>query len=195
MGVLPVDHSPAVVGHSLGPSKLSVSARLSVGVCSDNPSFLASVPMQGGTHSCLLKVGAQLLLRWVANQSNLLLPQFVVGTHVVAFSLSRPNGVFGSKWTLAPEGADQLVHRWPANSDLFAMALNLRMPVYFAPMVGPASSGADTLLLCCSHIQVYAFPSFRLVHLVFNEFWGLANCEVALVAPWWPQQEYFFHLQ
>ena len=37
---------------------------LSVGVFSDNPSFLAYVPEQGGTHLCLLKVEAHLLLRW-----------------------------------------------------------------------------------------------------------------------------------
>ena len=171
-------------------------ARLSVWVFADNPSFLAYVPKQGGTHSCLLKVEAQLLLRWVENQSILLFPQFVVGTHnVVAFSLSRPNKVFGSKWTLAAQVVDQLVHRWPVNSDLFATALHHQMPVYFALMVGPASSGTDALLQCWSHLQVYTFPPFRLVRQVFNEFWELTNCEVTLVAPWWPQQEYFSDLQ
>ena len=39
-------------------------AWLSVGVFSDNPSFLEYVPEQGGTHSCLLKVEAHLLLCW-----------------------------------------------------------------------------------------------------------------------------------
>ena len=162
----------------------------------DNPSFLAYVPKQGGTHSCLLKVVAQLLLWWAENQLILLLPQYVVGIHnMVAFFLSRPNEMFGSKWTLAPEVVDQLVHCWPVNSDLFAMALNHQMPVYFAPMAGPASSDTDTLLQCWSHLQVYTFPPFRLVRRVFNEFWELTNCEVTLVAPWWPQQEYFSDLQ
>ena len=62
-------------------------------------------------------------------------------------------------------------------------------------MVSPASFGTDALLQCCSHIQVYAFPPFRLVRQVFNEFWKLTNCEVTLVAPWWPQQEYFSDIQ
>ena len=39
---------------------------------------------------------------------------------------------------------DQLVHRWPATIDLFATSLNHRMPVYFAPMSDPASSGTDS---------------------------------------------------
>ena len=58
-------------------------------------------------------------------------------------SLSSPNEVVGSEWTLAQDVVDQLVHRWPATIDLFATSLNHRMPVYFAPMSDPASSGTD----------------------------------------------------
>ena len=119
-----------------------------------------------------------------------------MGTHnVVADTLSQPNEVIGSEWTLAQEVVDQLVHRWPVNIDLFATALNHRMPVYFAPMAGPASSGTDTLLQCFNHLQEYAFPPFRLIRRVINKFLESTNCKVTLVAPWWPQQEWFPDLQ
>ena len=75
---------------------------------------------------------------------------------------------------------DHLVHRWPANIDLFVTALNHRLPVYFAPMADPASMGTDALLQCWDHLQAYAFPPFRLVRQVLNKFLESANCELTL---------------
>ena len=159
----------------------------SIGVFADKTTALASVRKQGGT---------QLLLRWAESHQILLLPQFVRGTHnVVADSLLRPNEVIGSEWTLAQEVVDQVVHRWPANIDLFATALNHWMPVYFAPMADPVSSGTDALLQYWNHLQAYAFPPFGLVRQVINKSLESTNCEVTLVAPWWPQQGWFPDLQ
>ena len=167
----------------------------SVRVFADNTKALAYVRKQGGTHSRFLNKEAR-LLRWVENQQMLLLPQFVMGTHnMVADSLSRPNEVIGSEWTLAQEVVDHLVHRWPVTIDLFATALNHRLPVYVAPMADPASIVTDALLQCWDHLQAYAFPLFRLVRQVLNKFLESANCELTLVAPWWPQQEWFSDLQ
>ena len=102
-------------------------AVLSVGVFADNTTVLAYVQKQRGTHSRLLNEEARLLLRWAEKQQILLLSQFVIGTHsVVADSLSQPNEVIVSEWTLAQEVVYHLVRRWPANIDLFAMALNHR---------------------------------------------------------------------
>ena len=145
----------------------------SVGVFADNTTVLAFVRKQGGTHSRLLNEEAQLLLRWADKQQILLLPQFVIGTHnMVANSLSRPNEVIRSEWTLAQEVVDHLVCRWPATINLFAIALNHRLPLYFAPMADPVSG--------CQ---------------VLNKFLESTNCELTLVAPWWPQQEWFPDLQ
>ena len=164
----------------------------SVAVFSDNTTALAYVRKQGGTHSRLLNEEAQLLLRWAETQQILFLPQFVMGTHnVVADSLSRPNEVIGSEWTLTQDVVDQLIHRWPATIDLFATSLNHQMPVYFAPMSDPVSSGTDAFLQCWNHLQAYASPPFRLIRRFLNKFLESTNCEVTLVAPWWPQQEWF----
>ena len=175
---------------------MSARAGSSVGVLADNTTALAYVRKQGGTHSRLLNEEAQLLLRWAETQQMLLLPQFLMGTHnVVADSLSRPNEVIGSEWTLAQDMLDQLIHRWPATIDLFATSLNHRMPVYFALMSNLVSSGADAFLQCWNHLQAYALPLFRLIRQVLNKFLGTTNCEVTLVAPWWPQQEWVPDLQ
>ena len=124
----PIDQSPGVEGHSPRSSTLSVSARgvVSWGVCRQHHSSGLYSQAGGGTHSRLLNEEARLLLRWAESQQILLLPQFVMGTHnVVADSLSRPE-VIGSEWTLAQDVVDQLVHRWPATIDLFAMSLQGR---------------------------------------------------------------------
>ena len=167
-------------------------AVLSVGVFADNTTVLAYVQKQGGTHSRLLNEEARLLLRWAEKQQILLLSQFVIGIHsVVADTLSQPNEVIVSEWILAQEVVHHLFRRWPPNIDLSETALNHRLPVYFAPMADPALMGTDALLQCWDHLQAYAFPPFRLVRHVLNKFLESANCELTLVAPWWPQQEWF----
>ena len=191
---LSVDHSPAVADHSPGPSKLSVSIREVVGRGVRRHPIISGVCSQAGRNSLVSPESGGSTPAPVGGESIASSSSSVCHGHSQrgCLSLSRPNEVFGSKWTLAPEVVDQLVYCWPANSDLFAMALNHRMPVYFAPMAGPETSGTDALLQCWSHLQVYTFPPFW---LVFNEFWELTNCEVTLVAPWWSQQEYFSDLQ
>ena len=61
---------------------------------------------------------------------------------------------------------NQLVHRWPANSNLFATAWYHRMPAYFALLAGPASSDTDAL-----SFMLKSSSSFHLVRQVFNVFW------------------------
>ena len=73
----------------------------SVAVFSDNTTALAYLKNQGGTRSAVLNRTAQELLRWTELHSVALLPQFIMGrNNVLADSLSRPNQILGSEWTL-----------------------------------------------------------------------------------------------
>ena len=75
-----------------------------VAVFCDNTTAVSYLRRQGGTHSPLLNSLAQRVLRWAEEMRISLLPQFVMGAHnVVADSLSRPNQVVGSEWTLSME--------------------------------------------------------------------------------------------
>ena len=88
------------------------------GVYQQDHSSCLCLEAGGGTRSRLLNEEAQLLLRWAEKQQILLLPQFVMGSHnVIADSLSRPNEVVGSEWTLAQEVVDQLGHRFVCDGD------------------------------------------------------------------------------
>ena len=72
-----------------------------------------------GTHSLLLNSIAQRILRWAENLLVVISPQFIMGKHnVLADSLSRPNQILGSEWTLKREVFQDLCRRWPVSIDL-----------------------------------------------------------------------------
>ena len=97
----------------------------------------------------------------------------------------------GSEWTLCQDVVNRLLRQWPATIDLFATSLNFRLPVYFAPLRDPASVGTDAFLQSWDGIQAYAFPPFSLVRQVLNKLRTSVNTEITLIAPFWPQKEWF----
>ena len=164
----------------------------SIAIFIDNSTAISYLRRQGGTLAPALNEVAQLILRWAeANQVHLV-PQFILGKqNVVADSLSRANQVIGSEWTLHQDVFDQLRKKWPVMIDLFATPLNFRCPIYFAPFTDPQSAGTDALLQPWENLQAYAFPPFCLVRQVLNKVRMLENLDLTLVAPYWPQKEWF----
>ena len=72
-----------------------------VAVFADNSTALAYLRKQGGTRSPVLNSIAQRILRWAESIDLILVPQFIQGrNNVLADSLSRPNQVQRSEWTL-----------------------------------------------------------------------------------------------
>ena len=106
-----------------------------VAVYCDNTTAVSYLRRQGGTHSSLLNSLAQRILRWAEVRGLSLMPQFVMGAHnVVADSLSRPNQIVGSEWTLNHEVFKEIARRRSVNIDLFATSLNHQCSAYFAPV-------------------------------------------------------------
>ena len=164
----------------------------SVAVFSDNTTAVAYLRKQGGTVSSLLNQEAQEILRWAEDLRINLMPQFILGkNNVLADSLSRQNQIIGSEWTLAQEVVDRLLRIWPATIDLFATAINFRLPTYFAPLSDPSSAGTDALLQGWDNLQAYAFPPIAIIRRVLLKLRSSRNCELTLVAPFWPQREWF----
>ena len=164
----------------------------SVAVFCDNTTAVAYLRNQGGTVSSVLNGEAQELLRWAEEKEVTLLPQFILGSsNVVADSLSRRGQVIASEWTLCQEEVDHLLRTWPATVDLFATSLNYRLPTYFAPLHDPMASGVDALLQSWDHLQAYAFPPFNLIRPVLNKVRVSRDLEVTVIAPFWPQREWF----
>ena len=165
---------------------------MSVALFCDNTTTVAYLRRSGGTFSSTLNSTAREVLLWAENRHIRLLPQFIMGSsNVTADALSRPNQVIGSEWTLHQEVVDQLVHRWPAVIDLFATALTARLPVYFSPASDPRAAGMDALLQPWDDLQAYAFPPIAIIRRVLLKLRSSKNCELTLIAPFWPQRDWF----
>ena len=165
---------------------------LSVALFCDNTTTVAYLRRSGGTFSSTLNATAREVLLWAENHRVRLLPQFIMGSsNVTADTLSRPNQVIGSEWTLHQEVVDQLVHKWPAVIDLFATSLTVRLPVYFSLASDPRAVGTDALLQPWDDLQAYAFPPIAIIRRVLLKLRSSRNCELTLIAPFWPQREWF----
>ena len=165
---------------------------LSVALFCDNTTTVAYLRRSGGTFSSTLNDTAREILLWAENHRVRLLPQFIMGSsNVTADILSRPNQVIGSEWTLHQEVVDHLVHKWPAVIDLFATSLTARLPVYFSPASDSRAAGTDALLQPWDNLQAYAFPPIAIIRRVLVKLRSSRNCELTLIAPFWPQREWF----
>ena len=165
---------------------------MSVALFCDNTTTVAYLHRSGGTFSSTLNSTAREVLLWAESRRIRLLPQFIMGSsNVTADALSRPNQVIGSEWALHQEVVDQLVHRWPAMIDLFATSLTARLPVYFSPASDPRAAGTDALLQPWDDLQAYAFPPIAIIRRVLLKLRSSKNCELTLIALFWPQRDWF----
>ena len=165
---------------------------LSVALFCDNTTTVAYLRRSGGTFSSTLNDTAREILLWAETNRVRLLPQFIMGSsNVTADILSRPNQVIGSEWTLHQEVVDHLVHKWPAVIDLFATSLTARLPVYFSPASDSRAAGTDALFQPWDNLQAYAFPPIAIIRRVLVKLRSSRNCELTLIAPFWPQREWF----
>ena len=136
----------------------------------DNSTAVAYLRNQEGTKSPLLNSIAQRILRWAESIPEILAPQFIKGkNNILADSLSRPNQVQGSEWTLKQEVFLDLQRRWPVMLDLFATSLNHQCSLYFLPHHDPMALGTDAFLQNWDGYQVFAFPPWSLIPRVLKK--------------------------
>ena len=158
----------------------------------DNVTTVAYLRRSGGTRSQVLFLKAREILLWVESMKITLLPQFIQGSlNTRADLLSRPNLVIGSEWTLHQEVVQGLLHQWPAIIDLFATSLMARLPVFFAPAWEPRAAGVDAFLQPWDNLQAYAFPPIAIIRRVLLKLRTSHHCDLTLIAPFWPQREWF----
>ena len=164
-----------------------------VSVFSDNTTALAYLVKQGGTKSLDLYLLVRQILLWAEERGICLLPQFVSGVkNVTADTLSRKGQAIPTEWTLNMEVCQQLWRLWGQPSvDLFATKMTRRLPIYMSPHLDEEALAVDAMLQSWCNMDVYAFPPFALIRDVINKFKRSYNCRMTLVAPWWPQREWF----
>ena len=158
----------------------------------DNSTAMAYLHNAGGTHSPALNSIAQRILQCSELHHVRLVTQFIMGRHnVLADSLSRPEQIQGSKWTLHMEVFLELHRPWPVMVNLFATSANHRCSIYFLPFQDPQVMGTDFLLQSWDHLQAYTFPPWAILPQVLHKLRSSSGVVLTLIAPYWPQRPWF----
>ena len=106
--------------------------------------------------------------------------------------MSRRNLVVHTEWVLNQEVCKQLWRQWGRPLiDMFATSLTKRLETYFSPHLDREAVGVDAFLQSWDNLDGYAFPPFAVVRQVINKVKKSRNCQITLIAPWWPQREWF----
>ena len=165
----------------------------SVVAMSDNTTVVAYIRNQGGTHSRSLCDETLQLLQWAREHQVSLTARHIPGwLNAVADSLSRKGQVLPSEWTLHQDVCRKLWRVWGyPHVDLFATALTSRLPLYVSPVHDPQAWAVDALSLDWSNLEAYAYPPLALIRRVLNKVRASSNLHLTLVAPKWPQREWY----
>ena len=101
---------------------------------------------------------------------------------------------YQDKWALDQTVANSVFQmlNFP-NVDLFATRFNHRLPLYVSPVQDYKALAIDALSMDWNHLHAYAFPPFILIPAVLEKI-RQHQCRIVLIAPFWPQQQWFSEL-
>ena len=150
----------------------------------------------GGTVSRSLCLLTSRLLRWTESFDVHLDARYLPGeSNVLADVLSRHGQVVGTEWSLHPQVARALLRAWGNPSiDLFATCLNAKLPLYCSLVPDPQAVFEDAFRHPWNDLDLYAFPPFALVGRVIARVQESSRVAMTLVAPLWPEKEWFADL-
>ena len=162
----------------------------------DNSTVVAYVNKQGGTVSRPLCLLTSRLLRWTESFDVHLEARYLPGeSNVLADVLSRRGQVVGTEWSLHPQVARALLRTWGNPSiDLFTTCLNAKLPLYCSLVPDPQAVFEDAFRHPWDDLDLYAFPPYALVGRVIARVQQSSRVAMTLVAPLWPEKEWFADL-
>ena len=129
---------------------------------SDNTTVVSYINKQGGTVSSSLCSLVRQILTWAELNSVCLVGRYVPGhRNILADQLSRRGQVVSTEWTLHSRILQAVFEVWGTPMvDLFATALNRRLPVYCSPVPDPMAWQVDVFAV--------SFPPIAILRLVIN---------------------------
>ena len=132
---------------------------------SDNLSVVAYLKKQGGTHSPSLCRLVWELLYWCHHRNIHIQVRHIPGKlNVLADSLSRPDRILPTEWSLDWGIAHQIFKLWGTSQvDLFATRLNHLLPLFVSPAPDDRACAVDAMPLEWKNLFAYAFRPFKLV--------------------------------
>ena len=164
-------------------------------VMCDNSTVVAYVNKQGGTVSRSLCSLVSQLLRWTESLDVHLDARYLPRQSNVLADLSRRDQVIGTEWSLHPQMVRDLLCCWGSPSiDLFATSHNAKLPLCCSLVPNPQAVFEDTFCHPWDGLDVYEFPPFPLVGRVVARVRETPKLSMTLVAPLWPEKEWFTNL-
>ena len=162
----------------------------------DNSTVVAYVNKQGGTVSRPLCLLTSRLLRWAESFDVHLEARYLPGeSNVLADVLSRPRASCRDRVVSPPSGGESTSSCWGNPSiDLFATCLNAKLPLYCSLVPDPQAVFEDAFRHPWDDLDLYAFPPFALVGRVIARVQQSSRVAMTLVAPLWPEKEWFADL-
>ena len=162
----------------------------------DNSTVVAYINKQGGTVSRPLCLLTSRLLRWdgVFRRPS--------RSEVSSRRVQRPGrctqpsrASCGDRVVSPPQVARALLRTWGNPSiDLFATCLNAKLPLYCSLVPDPQAVFEDAFRHPWDDLDLYAFPPFALVGRVIARVQQSSRVAMTLVAPLWPEKEWFADL-
>ena len=110
---------------------------------------------------------------------------------MLADHLSRRGQILKTEWSLNQTIADRIFRAWGRPfDDLFALGLNTKLAIYVSPIREETSWKVDSLVQNWDGLYAYAYPPTSLIRACLNKV-RTENVEIVLIAPVWPNQEWF----
>ena len=164
-------------------------------ISTDNTTVVSYINKQGGTHSPNLCVEVWKILNWCLEQDIVIRVRHIPGKfNILADRLSRLDKPIKTEWSLDQTVANSVFQmlNFP-NVDLFATRFIHRLPLYVSPVQDYKALAIDALSMDWNHLHAYAFPPFILIPAVLEKI-RQHQCRIVLIAPFWPQQQWFSEL-
>ena len=164
-------------------------------ISTDNTTVVSYINKQGGTHSPNLCVEVWKILNWCLEQDIVIRVRHIPGKfNILADRLLRLDKPIKTEWALDQTVANSVFQmlNFP-NVDLFVTRFNHRLPLYVSPVQDYKALAIDALSMDWNHLHAYAFPPFILIPAVLEKI-RQHQCRIVLIAPCWPQQQWFSEL-
>ena len=146
-------------------------------------------------HSPNLCVEVWKILSWFLEHDIVIRVRHIPGKfNILVDRLSQLDKPIKTEWALDQTVANSVfqILNFP-NVDLFAIGFNHKLPLYVSPVQDNKALAIDALSMDWNHLHAYAFPTSILIPAVLEKI-QRHQCRIVLIAPFWPQQQWFSEL-